>query len=76
MKKFLQIVFLSLLLASNANGATATCANGECEFYLSTHYATAKSSCYQTLFDEEVITSLTTFTIIETKEVCVVWDSK
>ena len=76
MKKILGIVVLSLLLSGNSYAVTATCTDGECEFYLSTHYELAKTSCYQTLFNEEVETNFMSFTILETGEQCTVWDSR
>jgi hypothetical protein len=76
MKKILKIIFFGSFFISNAYGTQATCTGGECEFYLSTHYESAKTRCNQTLFNEQVITNLTSFTIIETEEQCEVWEAK
>ena len=75
-KKILRIVFIISFLTNNAYGTKATCTGGECEFYLSKHYEMAKTRCNQTLFNEEVITNLTSFTIIDTQEQCEVWETK
>jgi|TARA_B110000285_G_C14628382_1_gene382275 hypothetical protein len=76
MKKLLWIIVLSLLLSGNGYAASATCMGGECEFFLSLHYEWAETSCYQTLFMEDVETNFMSFTIVETEEQCIVWNSR
>ena len=54
MKKLLGIVVLSLLWCNTSNSAKANCSGGECEFTYSVHYDWANTSCYETIFNEEV----------------------
>ena len=76
MKKAIGILVLGLLWCNNVNAARATCYGGECEFILSLHYEWAETSCYQSMFNEEVDTSFLYFTIVATGEECRVWDSR
>ena len=69
-KLFLSIVVLCLFLSGNVNAATATCLSGKCDFYMSVDYESAETTCYQTLYNEEVETSVAEFTILDTGEKC------
>ena len=76
MKKILGFLFLSLFCCSTSNSAKVNCSNGECDFTFSVHYNWAKTSCYETLFDEEVTTQVSNFTIIKSGQICQVFESK
>ena len=54
--KLLWIVVLSLLWCNVVYSAKATCSGGECEFMFSAHYEWVETSCYQTMWNEEVET--------------------
>jgi len=58
MKKILGIMVLSLLWCNTSNSAKANCSGGECEFTYSVHYDWANTSCYETIFNEEVETNV------------------
>ena len=76
MKKLLGIVVLGLLWCGSVNATMATCMGGECEFMLSLHYEWAQTNCFQTLIMEEVETDFLSFTIEDTGEECLVFDSR
>ena len=76
MKKLLGILVVGLLWCSNVNAASATCIGGECEFFLSLHYEWAQTNCFQSMFMEEVETDFLSFTIVETGESCLIFDSR
>ena len=66
---------LSLLLCNAANSAKVNCSNGECEFSYSVHYEWANTSCYETIFNEEVETSVSNFTIVKTGQKCQIFST-
>ena len=76
MKKLLGIVIIVLLWSSVVNSAKVNCSGGECEFTYSVHYEWANTSCYETIFNEEVETSVSNFTIVKTGQQCQVFESK
>jgi hypothetical protein len=76
MKKILGIVVLSLLWCNTSNSAKVNCSGGECEFTYSVHYVWANTSCYETIFNEEVETNVSNFTIVKTGQQCQVFESK
>jgi len=76
MRKFLTLLSLSLLIFTNAKGATVNCSNGECEFNYSHHYDFATTNCLQTLSFEEVETGFLYFTILKTGQECKVTESR
>jgi hypothetical protein len=76
MKNFLTLVSLGVMIITAANGATANCSNGECEFSYSSHYKYAKTHCAQILTFEQVETELLYFTILGTGQECKVTESR
>jgi len=76
MKAFLVAISLSIILFNTAISAVVNCINGECEFINSIHYKTATTYCLQTLTYQDVETDYTSFTILETGELCQVYKSK
>jgi hypothetical protein len=76
MKKVILILVLGLLFTNAANSAKVNCSNGECEFNYSVHYNWANTSCYETIFNEEVKTNVSNFTIVKTGQLCQVFESK
>ena len=76
MKKIFTLLSLSILIFSNANGTTANCSNGECEFNYSHHYDYATTNCLQNLNFEEVKTDFLYFEILKTGEECKVLESR
>ena len=81
MKIFLSIVTLSFLLSGNAYSATASCMDGECDIFFSVHYGWARTNCYLPIFNAEIETSISSFTIVDALsldngETCTVFESK
>ena len=76
MKKVLGILVLGLLWCNVVNSAKAICSGGECEFIFSVHYEWAETSCYQTMYNEEVETNVMNFTIVATGQECQIFDSR
>ena len=76
MKKIFTLLSLSMLIFSNAKGATVNCSNGECKFNYSHNYDYATTNCLQTLSFEEVETEFLYFTILKTGQECKVTESR
>ena len=73
MKIFLTLLSFSLMIVTNAEGATANCSGGECEFNYSYHYKNAKTYCLKTISYEDVETNDLYFTILKTGQECKVY---
>ena len=76
MKNFLGIVIVILMWSGAANSAKTSCSGGECTFVYSVHYEWAETNCYETIFNEEVKTNVSNFTIVSTGQQCRVFESK
>ena len=74
MNKFFILIILNILFFSKVIAATANCDNGECEFFNSNHYKSAKTYCLQNLNFEDVQTEFLYFTILKTSEKCAVFE--
>jgi len=80
-KLFSTILVLGLLLSGNAYSATASCMNGECDIFFSVHYGWVRTNCYLPIFNAEIETSISSFTIVDALsldngEICTVFESK
>ena len=74
MKKLLFVLILYSLFLTKVFGANASWIGGECRFINSIHYEIASTYCMQTLNFEEVETDFLYFTILDTGEVCEVYE--
>jgi len=76
MKKLILILVAGLLWCNIVNSAKVNCSGGKCEFIYSVHYEWADTSCYETMFNEDVETNVTNFTIVRTGQQCQVFESR
>jgi len=81
MKKILAITIMGLLLSGNVYAATASCTAGECNISNSVHYEWARTNCYLRIFNAEIETSASSFTIVDALsldngETCIIFESK